>query len=178
MNTRILCLGNELVCDDAVGTRIGRLLGRLELPDGVRVDTRPSIGIDLIDVLEPDERLVIVDASKTGRTPGEITIMSWSDVEAAAVKPYCSHGLGIAEAMKMCRVLAPERVPREVLLVGLEGQEFESFGLELTPAVKRAFPQLVERVLRIVEAPQATIDQALSLAASEAEPSLERVCAS
>ena len=178
MITRILCLGNELVCDDAVGTRVGRLLGKLKLPHDVRVDTRPSFGIDLIDVLEPDERLVIVDATKTGRVPGELTVMTWSDVEAAAVKPYCCHGLGIAEAMKMCRIMAPERVPREVLMIGLEGQEFERFGLELTPAVREAFPRLVERVLTVAGVPRATIEEALALADSEAAPSLVRVCSS
>jgi Ni,Fe-hydrogenase maturation factor len=32
MSTRILCLGNELVRDDGVGIRIGRILMTLPLP--------------------------------------------------------------------------------------------------------------------------------------------------
>jgi hypothetical protein len=36
MNTRIFCLGNELVCDDGVAIRLGRILitwrGRLGIP--------------------------------------------------------------------------------------------------------------------------------------------------
>jgi hypothetical protein len=44
MNTRILCIGNELVHDDGVGIRIGRILMDLPLPADVRVELAPSLG--------------------------------------------------------------------------------------------------------------------------------------
>ena len=51
MSTRILCLGNELVRDDGVGIRIGRILMALPLPADVRVELAPQLGFDLLDVM-------------------------------------------------------------------------------------------------------------------------------
>ena len=78
---RILCLGNELVSDDGVGIRVGRVLAQLPLPAGVTVEFQLGIGLELMDSLRPAEELIIVDAAQTGAPPGTCHITEL-DVEA------------------------------------------------------------------------------------------------
>jgi len=70
VRTRVLCIGNELASDDAVGVRVGRVLARLRLPDAISIVIRPQVGLELLDDLEDVDELLIVDAMRTGRPRG------------------------------------------------------------------------------------------------------------
>ena len=81
MNTRILCLGNELVRDDGVGIRIGRILMSLPLPADVRVELAPQLGFDLLDAVAGAERVILVDAMSTGRAVGTCVTLEGRAIE-------------------------------------------------------------------------------------------------
>jgi hydrogenase maturation protease len=52
MRTHLVCLGNELVGDDGIGIRVGRVLLGLALPSEITVELRASLGFDLLDIIE------------------------------------------------------------------------------------------------------------------------------
>src|SRR5450759_4021716 len=150
MNTRILCLGNELVRDDGVGIRIGRILMDLPLPEGVRVELAPQLGFDLLDVVAGAEQVVLVDAMSTGRPPGTCVTMEGQAIERYGAGASLSHTIGIAELMELAHRLAPSRAPATLHFVGVEGVAFSEYGTELSPPVEAAIPEAVSAVLRIV----------------------------
>jgi len=152
MATRILCLGNELVRDDGVGIRIGRILGELPLPAEVCVELAPHLGFALLDVVAGADCVILVDAMSTGQPPGTCVTLAGRAIEHYGAGTSLSHTIGIAELMELAHRLAPDRPPATLDFVGVEGASFADYGMELSPAVEAAIPEGVDAVLRIVGA--------------------------
>jgi len=175
MKTRILCLGNELVRDDGVGIRVGRILASLDLPDDVRVEFTPQLGFDLLEAVQGAERLILVDAMHTGRSPGTCITLEGTAIERYAAGAAVSHTVGIAELIEVAQRLAPEREPASIVFVGVEGQSFDQYGIELTPAVRQAIPEAVAHVLHAIAAREALLAQGKSASAQYLEPELATI---
>ncbi|MGD0836710.1 MAG: hydrogenase maturation protease [Polyangia bacterium] len=152
MNTRIICIGNDLMRDDGVGIHIGHLLSRLSLPDGVSVELAPHLGFDLLDVVASADRIILVDAMTTGRPVGTCVTLDGRSIERYRVGAALSHTLGIAELMELAHRLAPERPPATLHFVGVEGAAFCELGTELSPAVAAAIPVAVAAILHLIGA--------------------------
>ncbi len=167
MSTRVLCLGNELVCDDGVGIRVGRILMALPLPADVHVELAPHLGFDLLEVVAAADRVVLVDAMSTGQPPGTCVTLEGRGIERHAAGASLSHTIGIAELMELAHKLAPERAPATLRFVGVEGVTFTDFGTELSPEVAAAIPEAVDAVLRAIDASDEVraVGQAASLRA-------------
>jgi hydrogenase maturation protease len=150
--TRILCLGNELVRDDGVGIRIGRILLGLPLPAEVRVELAPHLGFDLLDAVAGADRVILVDATSTGRPPGTCVTLAGQAIERYSAGASLSHTLSLAELMALARHLAPDRPEATLHFVGVEGVAFTDYGMDLTPEVTAAIPEAVDRVLELVGA--------------------------
>jgi hydrogenase maturation protease len=175
VSTRVLCLGNELVGDDGVAIRIGRVLCGLRLPDGVGVELVPQLGFDLLDLVASADRIVLVDAMTTGRPVGTCVTLEGRAIERYSAGASASHTLGIAELMELAHRLAPEQRVASLFFVGVEGKAFGEYGTELSPEVAAAIPAAVEAILRIVGADADTLAQArkASQAAAAQPPSIE-----
>lgn len=152
MGTLVACLGNELVGDDGVGVRVGRVLRGLELPAGVEVVIRPNLGLELIELLGEYERVLLVDAMQTGRVAGSCEVIDVAEAEGMASCPTCSHSIGIPEVLQLARRLHPDRALGSVQIIGVEGQSMDEFGVGLTKAVRAGMVRAVETVLRAVGA--------------------------
>ena len=164
MTVRVLCLGNELVRDDGVGLRVGRILAALELPAGVRVELRRCLGMELLEQLAPDEDLVLVDATRTGAPAGACRVLTHDDVSSLALPPFCSHGVGLSEVLAVAARLTPERLPRRLVLVGVEAEVLDRYGTALSDPVRDAIPRAVDAVLEALGAPDALRRQGVALA--------------
>lgn len=159
MATRVVCLGNELVCDDGIGIRVGRVLRALKLPDDVIVELRPHVGLEMMQALGPEEELVLIDATVTGAPPGTCRTLVIEEIEALAQRPVCCHGLGVGELIAAAKRLDPGRVPRRVRLVGVEAQVLDRFGTSLSPALRDALPGAVVATLRCLGSASALLQQ-------------------
>ena len=135
----VVCIGNELVADDAIGYEVYKRLHTMDLPEGSRIEFVGVGGIALLDLLRGDElTLIVVDAVHFGATPGTLHCFSWDNV------PFCSnpvisvHGIGLKETIDIGRILYPEKIPQEILLVGIEGRCFNKMRDAMTPATEAA----------------------------------------
>ena len=102
MTTRVLCLGNSILADDAFGFVVAERL-RCQMPD---VDVRESStsGFDLLDFTLGVDRLLVIDTMQTGEAvPGSITVFREEDVRST---PGGSpHYIGLFEALGLGRAL-------------------------------------------------------------------------
>ena len=160
MNTRILCIGNELVRDDGAAIRVGRVLRKLRLPDGVSVELAPQLGFDLLDVVASADRIVLVDAMSTGRPVGTCVTLEGRAIERYSAGASASHTIGIAELMELAHRLAPSCAVATLHFVGIEGAAFAEYGTQLSPEVAASIPTAVEAVLRLVGAHDDVIAEA------------------
>lgn len=143
--TVVLGAGNPFRRDDGAGPAVARrLAGRL--PAGVTVAAIPGDAADLLAALEGAARAVIVDATASGAPAGTVRVFD----AAAAPLPatFCrsgsSHGLGVAEAVELARVLG--RLPPRLTVYGIEGADFTD-GEGLSPAVDAAVEAVAGELL-------------------------------
>ncbi len=162
--TRVLvaCVGNALRTDDGVGPRIAALLADRELPEGVEVRDFGIGGVHLVQSLLDGDfaALVVVDCADRGRPPG--TVME-IDPEVLDVNelPHTERYDYLADMhyTKPERALALAKglgvLPERTLLIGIQPQDAETLGQELTPVVERAAEFTARHVVELAAAIQA-----------------------
>ncbi len=142
----VVCIGNELVADDAAGYEVYR---RLE-PLPARLEYLGVGGFDLLAILQGEAHLIVVDAVQLGEVPGAVHVIPWQELPEAG--PEISvHGVGLREIIEIGRLLFPEKMPERVTLVGIEGRCFNRTREFMTGAVAGAIDHAVAEVRRLVQ---------------------------
>ncbi len=145
----VLCLGNALRRDDAVALRTADLL-EADPPCGAVVRRTAVSGLYLLDEMEGYDRVVVVDAVRTGRHAFG-TVLSFPLEDLRAPEGPSPHSIGLPSVLARARA-AGAPVPSRIHVVAVEVEDMESVGEGLTPAVERAIPAAVEAVRRAVAA--------------------------
>ncbi|HUI66239.1 MAG TPA: hydrogenase maturation protease [Bacteroidota bacterium] len=144
LKSRLLIgIGNEFRTDDALGILVAREIRRRN-PEGVTILEQSGEGTALMEAWEGAEEVIIVDAILSGKAPGEIFRLDalHQDVPRGLFH-YSSHSFGVAEAVAMARELG--RLPRHLILYGIEGKEFGE-GVGLSDRVVRSIPELIAMI--------------------------------
>jgi hydrogenase maturation protease len=145
----VLCLGNALRRDDAVALRAAELL-EADPPPGAIVRRTASSGLYLLDEMEGFDRVVVLDAIRTGRhAPG--TVLEFRLEDLRAPEGPSPHAIGLPSALARARA-AGAPVPARIRVVAVEVLELDTVGEGLTPEVERAVPAAAEAVRRGVAA--------------------------
>lgn len=147
----IVCIGNDLAADDGVGHAVYHALVKKELPAGTRLRLLGVGGMDLLEEIEGEDRLVVVDAVRFGVAPGTIHILDWAQLPSLQARPVSGHGIGIREAIEVGRCLYPEKTPRYVHLVGIEGKCFDILGADLSEEVVRSVEVATVQILHLLQ---------------------------
>ena len=145
----VLCLGNALRRDDAVALRVADLLESAALP-GAAVRRTAVSGLYLLDEMEGFDRVVVVDAVRTGvHPPG--AVLSFPLEQLRAPEGPSPHSIGLPSALARARA-AGAPVPSRVHVVAVEVEDMETVGEGLTPAVAAAVAPAAEAVRLAVAA--------------------------
>jgi hydrogenase maturation protease len=144
----VVGLGSPDRGDDAVGPTVARAVETLGLP-GMRVAVHED-PTALIHLWSDFEFVVVVDAVMSGVKPGTIIVREvGADSPALNESTWAetgrggTHAFGLATAIELARTLG--RLPRRVILVGVEAESFDH-GEGLTSAVAAAVEPAVEAV--------------------------------
>lgn len=144
MKTLVLALGNPILSDDAVGWEVAdRITGRA--PD-LNVLKESNATMDLIPTMAGYERLIIIDAIKTGSAePGTLHRFTLDDF-ASTIRPTSPHDVNFATAFEMGRQMGYE-IPPDIRIYGVEVQELNKFAEGCTPEVAAAIDGIADRIL-------------------------------
>jgi hydrogenase maturation protease len=150
----VLCLGNDILRDDGVGWAIAGALEasllepRTPNPEPRIVVKRSALsGFYLLDELTGWDRVIVVDAVRTGRhAPG--TVLSFPFEALGTGEGPSAHAVGIPTVVRLGR-RSGVPLPEWIHLVAIEVDDMESFVEGLTPAVEAAVPRAVD-VIRTV----------------------------
>jgi hydrogenase maturation protease len=152
----VVCVGNRLIGDDAVGPIVFDALSKSTLPSSVRLCLLETRGIEVLDELAGEDLLIVIDAVRFSAPPGTIHRMSGDDLRVASRMPVTSHDIALVDALSVCALLYPERMPKEVRFIGIEGERFSILGEPLSEAVEKAVPVVVEEIIGAIhESPSA-----------------------
>jgi hydrogenase maturation protease len=143
----IIGVGNEYRSDDGAGIAVARRLRPL-FPAGVTTLEESGEGAALIEAWQGATWVMLVDAVRSGASPGTIHRL---DARAAPMPTgffhYSTHAFSVAEAIELARSL--DQLPAHLVVYGIEGANF-SAGIELSPAVEQAVEAVVERLAQEV----------------------------
>lgn len=147
----IVCIGNELVSDDGVGSAMYRQLQQKEMPENCRLLFLGLGGIDLIEHLKGEELLIVVDGVQLGCSPGRVWSLEWTKLPQTITRPVSGHGIGVREAVEVVKKLWPAKSPIEVHLVGIEGECFTQFNHRLSDQVQKSLPKAEKVIMKLLE---------------------------
>ncbi len=143
-STLVLGMGNPILSDDGVGLEVARRLQEGPLPDGVEVRQSEVAGLRLLELLKGYDKVVIVDALRSGREPGEIVRYDAGEFKGGH-RYGSAHSIGLHTALELGRTLGMP-MPDDVTVFAVEAEDIETFGEELSAPVVAAADRLVELV--------------------------------
>jgi len=146
----ILGVGNLLLSDEGVGVHVAHELMKLELPPEVSVVEGGTDGFRLLNVITEADRVIVIDAVRSGADPGSVYRFDVNDVRSVPPGFMTSvHQVGILEVIELSGLIG--KTPRTTV-IGVEPRSLE-MGMELSPEVKEKIPRIIELVLEEVRRP-------------------------
>jgi len=134
----VIGCGNLARRDDGAGVEVVRaLMSASSRPAGVEYIDAGTAGMDVLYRVRGTARVVIIDACRSGSTPGAVFRLPGREAMTPVEHGFTLHGLRWDHALYAgCRMFGPDFADRtEVILI--EGGCFD-FGLELSEPVQRA----------------------------------------
>jgi len=141
----ILGIGQTLRQDDGAGLEAVRRWQAL-FPEhasnpNLQVMQLELPGLKLLDILQDATRVLIVDAVQSGAEPGYLHQLRENDLNEFGQGSNTAHGWGIAETLALGRQLQPEKMPKQVDILGIEIKRItlgEGLSAEVAAVIDRA----------------------------------------
>ena len=144
MSTLVLGMGNPILSDDGLGLVVARRLSELPMPRDVEVAESEVGGLRLLELVRGFTKVVIIDALKSGREPGEIRRLNGDDFRGGH-RYGSAHSIHLGTALELGHRLGYD-MPAEVVVYTAEAVDVETFGEGLSGPVAGAADRLVELV--------------------------------
>jgi hydrogenase maturation protease len=137
----VLGIGNTLMQDDGIGVWAVRgLAERYEIPTHVQLIEGGIAGLRLLPYFSGVGHLLIIDAVRGSGPPGTVYHLDPSDLPKGR-RPFMSaHEVGILETLSAAELLGSCPQTR---ILGVQPNETDSVGLELTPPLQKALPRVM-----------------------------------
>lgn len=142
----VLGVGNILLKDEGVGVRvIEELQRRYDFPDRVEVVDGGTQGLWLLSTIQQADHLIVIDAVTAGGEPGDLYRLERKDIPRTLRVKQSAHDSDLVEALNLCALV--DREPKTLVVIGIEPQDIQPYGVELTESVAAKVDDMIDRVL-------------------------------
>src|SRR6185437_4723591 len=141
MKTRIIGCGNLQRMDDGAGVLVAQRLREL----GILAEVQSGGTFELLARWDDNERLILIDAVRTGAPAGTIHVWEGSPPQLPHATHFSSHGFGLAEAFRLGQIL--NCLPERITVFGIEGDQF-GMGEQVSPDVLTATERLAQQIAK------------------------------
>ncbi|MBU3927581.1 MAG: HyaD/HybD family hydrogenase maturation endopeptidase [Bacteroidetes bacterium] len=142
-------LGNTLNRDEGLGVQALKLLDAqlgeqadFELLDG------GVLGLNLLMIVEECSHLLILDAVNVGKPAGTVVELTKEQIPLYAGVKLSQHQITFQEVLGLANIRG--FLPEHLHLVGIQPKDI-SIGLELSPIIENALPEIVIRARKVLE---------------------------
>lgn len=151
MKTIILGVGNPILCDDGVGIHVAKQLKQHINDPDVTIDEVLTGGMNLLDLLLGYDKAILIDAVKTKNAEhGEVKRFSLTDI--SPIHSCNPHDVSLVEALKLAEKLGENRIPREIIIIGILLKETPcEFGENLSEKIAMTVPRAIEMTLNEIK---------------------------
>ena len=145
--TLILGVGNLLLRDEGVGIHVIRALeAAAALPSHVRTLDGGTGGFHLVGEIQAHARVIIIDATLDDKPPGTVTVLE--PRHASDFPPLLSaHEIGLRDMLEV--MMLTGTVPR-MHLITISAANISEVGMELTPPVAAAIPEVIAAIKKLL----------------------------
>ncbi|HBT97729.1 MAG TPA: hydrogenase maturation protease [Desulfobulbaceae bacterium] len=149
-NTLILGVGNLILRDEGVGIHVVHALeaGTAgDLPPQAHTLDGGTGGFHLIGRMQEYQHVIMIDATLDDQPPGTVTVIE--PRHAADFPPLLSaHEVGLRDMIEAMALSG--NVPR-IHLITVSAADVSEVGMELTPAVQAAIPEVIAKVKALLD---------------------------
>ncbi|MFO7752755.1 MAG: hydrogenase maturation protease [Desulfobacteraceae bacterium] len=145
----MLGIGNGILTDDSAGLYVVERLKKSGVPDHVTLTAGGTGGIAIVDLLEPVDSLVVVDAFITGRNPGSVFVLDFHDGEETGRSANLGlvHGFDLSTVLSLYTDMMDGWYPETVTLVGIEALDITTFSTRCTRPVEKGVVKAADLIL-------------------------------
>jgi hydrogenase maturation protease len=144
---RVLCLGNDLLADDALGIVVAERMGERSSGD-IDIVATMETGFGLLEYLLDVRRMVVVDTVMSGKAePGTVYVVKEEDMKE--VPGGSPHYIGLFEGLNLGRALHIS-VPEELVVVAVECGDCRTVGGSMSQSVQDSIPVVLQQVSEII----------------------------
>lgn len=141
----ILGVGCILFTDEGFGIRVIEKIQELyEFPENVSVVDGGVLGLNLLGVISEADHLIVVDAIRNKDKAGSLYRLEGDAIPERIRAKNSLHQVDFLEALTLCQAL--DKVP-ETVIIGVEPEDIDTLGLDLTPAIRPMIEPVIEMVL-------------------------------
>jgi len=145
----VLGLGNTLNRDEGLGVQALKLLdAQLGLQSDFELLDGGVLGLNLLMVVEECSHLLILDAVNVGLPAGTVVDLRKNQIPLYGGGKLSQHQITFQEVLGLAKIRG--YLPEYIHLVGIQPEDI-SIGLELSPVVERALPEVVSRAKAVLE---------------------------
>jgi len=147
-STVVLGLGNPLMGDDGLGLAVlDRLREEWDIPDAVELVDGGTWGMTLLPLIEDADRLVLIDAIRTGALAGTVVAVEREHLPRYFAHKLSPHQIDLKEVLALAELRGT--LPAETVAIGAEPGEVV-LSTELTASLEEAVePVLLAVVARL-----------------------------
>jgi hydrogenase maturation protease len=140
----IIGVGNILLKDEGIGIHVVRELVNIGLPEWISIHECGTSGLNILNYLENTDCAIIVDAVRSGKTPGTVSKFLIDKSRLEEVKDMVSmHQIDLLATLSLGSKMM--QLPSRIVIVGVEPRDI-SPGLSLSSEVNKAIPQIIVKV--------------------------------
>jgi hydrogenase maturation protease len=151
----VLGIGNTLNRDEGVGVHAVRALESRYQPSAIghrpRVEFLDggTLGLNLLPIVEEASHLLILDAVDARQAPGAVIELLGSEIPLFTGMKLSQHQVTFQEVLGLAAVR--EKLPPHLHLIGVQPADL-AIGLELSPIVAAALPEIIRRATVVLGA--------------------------
>ena len=145
----ILGLGNNILTDDGIGSRlVGDLPQKIGNPE-VCYNTACCGGLEIIEYIKDFDKVVFIDAIRTNEgIPGDVYYFVPADFQETSHLSSL-HDVSFLTALRLGNSLNLD-LPSDLHIIAVEIIEDMEFSEELTPELKEMYPEILEKVYETI----------------------------
>ena len=151
MKTIVLGVGNPILRDDGAGIHVANQLKQHINDPDVTIDEALTGGMNLLDLIVGYDKAILIDVVNIKNVEnGEVKRFLLSDLSSAHSNN--PHDVSLLEALKLAEKIGEDRIPREIVIIGIVLKEMPyEFGEKLSQKIAAAVPKAVEMTLSELE---------------------------
>lgn len=142
----ILGIGNYLMGDEGIGVHVANRLQTENLPPGVDIVDGGTGGFHLLGYFEGYPTVILVDATLDNNPTGTIRLIK-PRFARDFPKAMSTHDIGLKDMVSALQLLG--KMPAIHLFV-VSIESLQQQGIELTPAIEKVIPSLIEKIVELV----------------------------